>query len=120
MNTNLWMYCLVPLENKCACNFGLADGRVVGSWYSVLRHLSSNFCSTLCAFEADLMSINDTVAHKPLAPNATSSFDLANILTLCTRPYLMQTQKTSGYNSVIEKSTMHTVAVTERWRVNAQ
>lgn len=82
------MYDLAGAEYRCDGMVAVVDGKAAGSWYSVLRHLSSNFCSTLCAFEADLMSINDTVAHTPLPPSATSSFDLANILTLCTRPYL--------------------------------
>jgi len=84
------MYGLVGVGYRCGGMVGLADGMAAGSWYSVLRDLSSNFCSTLCAFEADLMSMNDTVAHTPLAPSTTSSFDLASILTLCTRPYLWQ------------------------------
>jgi len=84
------MYGLVGAGYRCGGIVGLADGMAAGSWYSVLRDLSSNFCSTLCAFEADLMSMNDTVAHTPLAPSTTSSFDLASILTLCTRPYLWQ------------------------------
>lgn len=89
--THPCMYGLVGAGYRCDGMVGLADGMAAGSWYSVLRHLSSNFCSMLCAFEADLMSINDTVAHTPLPPSATSSFDLASILTLCTRPYLRQT-----------------------------
>lgn len=46
------------------------------------------------------MSMNDTVAHTPLAPNTTSSFDLASILTLCTRPYLWQKTRVDIINHV--------------------
>lgn len=83
------MYGLVGAGYRCGI-VGLADDMEAGSWYSVLRGLSSNFCSTLWAFDADLMSMNDTVAHKPPGASTASSFDLASILTLCTRPYLWQ------------------------------
>lgn len=61
-----------------------------GSWYSVLRTRSSNFCSLLCALDADLMSMKDTVAH---TPEPSSSFARGSSLTLCTRPYLQNVNK---------------------------
>lgn len=67
-----------------------------GSWYSVLRTRSSNFCSLLCALDADLMSMKETVAH---TPEPSSSFARGSSLTLCTRPYLHNFNK-SQYSIV--------------------
>lgn len=106
------MYGLVGAGYRCGGMVGLADGMAAGSWYSVLRDLSSNFCSTLCAFEADLMSMNDTVAHTPLAPSTTSSFDLASILTLCTRPYLLKCSR------IFSSRILSGRFPTQRWRVS--
>lgn len=100
--THPWIYGLAVAGYKCGGRVGLADGKAAGSWYSVLSDWSSIFWSTLCAFEADLMSMNETVAHTPVPPSATSSFDLASILTLCTRPYLWQTH-TSKLVAIEEK-----------------
>lgn len=67
-----------------------------GSWYSVLRTRSSNFCSLLCALDADLISMKETVAH---TPEPSSSFARGSSLTLCTRPYLQNFNK-SQYSIV--------------------
>lgn len=77
-----------------------ADGMAAGSQYSVVRVLSSILCSTLCALDALLMSMNATV-HAILfsfvsslppavvpAPVGVGGFPFDNNLTLCTRPYL--------------------------------
>lgn len=106
------MYGLVEAGYRCGGMVGLADGMAAGSWYSVLRDLSSSFCSTLCAFEADLMSMNDTVAQTPLPPNTTSSFDLASILTLCTRPYLLKCSR------IFSSRILSGRFPTQRWRVS--
>lgn len=51
------------------------------------------------------MSMNDTVADMPPLPSATSSFDLANILTLCTRPYLCGKHKYAEFIMSLCRST---------------
>jgi len=61
--------------------------------------------------------MKDTVAHTPLPHtilphSATSSFDLANILTLCTRPYLLKCSR------IFSSRILSGRFPTQRWRVS--
>lgn len=71
---------------------GGSRGIAAGSWYSVVSAHSSSFWSTLCALDADLMSMNETVAHAPPGPGPDSA-PRDTTLTLCTRPYLWTEKK---------------------------